>query len=975
MMSGSRMLLCFLLLAVSASAHAAAKQTDVISLDGQWQIIFDADNKSRELRLFESEKFLARDDRRLIEVPSVWERIEKDYEGVAVYHRTFDVPARWQGKIVHLAFDAVNYRAEVYVNDNVVGVHEGGFTPFRFRVDSMLEVGQENVVTVRIVGPVLLQLDKVIDGMIAKETPQWRGGITGGIWQSVRLEASGNHYIDDVYIEPDIHRNEARVTLQLNNFDEFASDEQVRLSVVDKSQRDRTVASTVADIKLQPGKNTWSGTLAIPDAKYWSPDAPNLYLLKVEISEDGQSSDAVSEQFGLREFTVKNKRFYLNGEEIFLKAVFLEGQYPVGVGVPADIELARKEIRRAKEAGFNMIRPWRRPPPPEWMDLADEMGVMLIGSPVVECMDLPVSSPDLPGRVMYEIRQSILRDRNRASVVMWELFNELRRPILKQMMHESVMTARDTDPSRLIYDESGGWAFGAKMYLPYEREYQYFNDVHEYPGPAMNNQWMDRFLAVAYDEDERRAMGIDARPIGHNVKPDVTTFISEIGYGSYPDFTTVNQKFRDSGNPILPAMRDHLKLEAQTSAVIEAELSDIYPSPQAFYLEQQHIHGLANARMVEAARSNPRVAGYCIHALTGGDWVLGAGLLDLWREPKEEVYARTKAANQPRILSIRTWPRNAYQGSPVKVNVLGINDIDPVDGALTVTVRSADNTVVWEETKPARLNQYVNELLVASVNTDDLEGTYTVDARFTDERGNLIAANAYDIDVFSLKVPDVGNFAVLDQTGKLTNFLDEHGLSYSNFSSAASVDTPVFVAMAPRPNSVQEDANQALTDFVRKGGVAYYVQFPFSPGNWKDGMRTFGRAQNMPIDFGMKASVGLWGGMSHVIPDHPLFDGLPVKRAMYGIYENVRADHTAVDISGDKIVKMVANDNMPNMNINYRHYLGTGDVWVGSDVTVVDYGEGKLVVSTMKLLNNLRADPVADKIMLNMLEMATGGQE
>ena len=128
---------CLLIFSICSTAQAAGVRNEALSLDGVWQIIFDDQNVGRNQRLFRSEIFFSHENRRSIDVPSVWERVEKDYEGVGFYYRTFEVPAAWDGKIVHLAFDAVNYRAEVYLNDNVVGAHEGGFTPFRFRVDSM----------------------------------------------------------------------------------------------------------------------------------------------------------------------------------------------------------------------------------------------------------------------------------------------------------------------------------------------------------------------------------------------------------------------------------------------------------------------------------------------------------------------------------------------------------------------------------------------------------------------------------------------------------------------------------------------------------------------------------------------------------------------------------------------------------------------------------------------------------------------
>ncbi|MCP4046149.1 MAG: hypothetical protein GY732_09195, partial [Gammaproteobacteria bacterium] len=206
-------LLCFFVLfgTIIPNAHAAREYGETLPLDGVWQIVFDHENQSRDQELFKSANFLAREDIRDIHVPSVWERIEKDYEGVAVYRKAFNLPENWRGRVIHLSFDAVNYRAEVYVNDHVVGVHEGGFTPFDFRIDSMLNAGQENVITLRVLGPILLDTEKVIDGMGAMETPQWRGGITGGIWQSVRLIASGKNHINDIFIEGDFRNKNAKI--------------------------------------------------------------------------------------------------------------------------------------------------------------------------------------------------------------------------------------------------------------------------------------------------------------------------------------------------------------------------------------------------------------------------------------------------------------------------------------------------------------------------------------------------------------------------------------------------------------------------------------------------------------------------------------------------------------------------------------------------------------------------------------------
>ena len=139
-----------------------------ISLNGNWEIVFDHNNEGAQSMWHQDKIFQKIDHKRIIEVPSSWELIEKDYEGVAFYRYNFDVPENWEGKIIRLQFDAVNYLSEIWLNDEVVGYHEGGFTPFEFRVDKLIKAGTENVLILRVVGPIILS-DKKIDGVGIQE--------------------------------------------------------------------------------------------------------------------------------------------------------------------------------------------------------------------------------------------------------------------------------------------------------------------------------------------------------------------------------------------------------------------------------------------------------------------------------------------------------------------------------------------------------------------------------------------------------------------------------------------------------------------------------------------------------------------------------------------------------------------------------------------------------------------------------------
>ncbi|MCX6905498.1 MAG: hypothetical protein NTW03_18880, partial [Verrucomicrobia bacterium] len=408
-------LLSALLLVQLAAHQAAAVSTEVrnsLSLDGVWQIVFDRTNEGGA-KQWVREKTFPREQQREISVPSCWELIENDYEGVAFYRHMFKVPKSWQGKIVRLHFDAVNFRAEVWLNDSAVGFHEGGFTPFEFRVDELLEFDGENTLIMRVVGPILMQ-DKRVDGIGPMETPQWRGAITGGIWQSVRLIATGDVYAKDVFIETRLSDNTATFHTELEHGGEKTVLVQVETTI---RSGDQTVAQTSKTLSLKPGSTLQSWALKIPAPICWSPDNPHLYRAEVSVRCDGAASDFWTTTFGMREFTMRDKTFCLNGKPLYLKAAFFEGLYPVKLAYPDNREMAIREIQLAKEAGFNMIRPWRKPPPPMWLDLADEMGVLTVGSLAVECMDFPVESARLPGWVENEVRESIRRDRSRTCVV------------------------------------------------------------------------------------------------------------------------------------------------------------------------------------------------------------------------------------------------------------------------------------------------------------------------------------------------------------------------------------------------------------------------------------------------------------------------------------------------------------------------------------------------------------------------------
>ncbi|WP_430814981.1 sugar-binding domain-containing protein [Carboxylicivirga sp. RSCT41] len=960
----------FLFITIGACAQT---DTNTISLNGRWNIIFDDTNEGIEKQWYLNEVFSTLNSK-TIEVPSCWEETEKNYEGVGFYTREVNIPASWEGKIVEIEFDAVNYYSEVWVNEQVLGFHEGGYTPFSFRIDKLLKYGEENTIMVRVVSPIILT-DKRIDGMGRQEVPMWRGAIAGGIWQGVKLSAKGHTYLADVFIEPRIASDEVVLNMCINNADAYASNKQVKIRIEDS---DGIVVSEHSEaIEALPGKNEISRILKIDHVNYWSTDDPYLYKAIVHIEGEKTNEDTWSHKFGMREFSVENDVFTLNGKPIYLKAAFFEGLYPVKLAYPDSREMAIKEILLAKEAGFNMIRPWRKPAPPMWLDLCDSLGVLTVGSLVTECMLRPISTPRLSHMVENELRETILNNRNRTCIVQWELFNEINRPILAQMLNSMSVLARELDPSRMILDESGGWGEGANIYLPNERIPKKFNDIHHYSGSQVCEAEFDGYLATAKTEEEKKALGLTGvKSYGKHVVPGMMTYLSEVGYGSTPDLTANNKIFEEKGNSIVAPTLYHKELnEGYIAALDKTGFDKIYPNVRDLYLEEQKIHGMANKRMLEATRLNTTVKGYCVHALVGGDWVIGAGLLDLWRNPKTLVYDLTKAANQPQIAPIRILPRNVYADKGMQLQVFGVNESTDEKVQVEVKVLDDNQKVVWSEDLNVSFLSGISTFIDSHLDTKSLSGSYSVEVKISDEAGKLITENEQAFDVFNqsqLKLPDV-QIAVLDPEGSLKAFLGAKGLKYVEFSQSLNSDIPVLVGKVNKKNKAFTDKVLEVKDFVKKGGYAVFLETTGNRVPGFDRVLDEVSTEALPLNAEMLAkwaTRGGWAAKTHIVTEHPVFNELPTNMIMHGVYENVHPVEAMSKQEGTYIAGMIGYDHFPNHDDMLRHYNGPGEVWWAADVLEANIGKGQMLMSTLRIIDFLDKDPVAEKLLYNMMNYA-----
>ena len=967
------------------------KRIDINYLNGEWDIIYDYDNSGKNKK-YNSDEGFSNGEIEKIQVPSVWERFKKDYEGVVYYRKRFKIDKSKKDKKIHLNFNASNYITEVFVNNNSVGYHEGGFTPFNFNIEHVVDFEKDNTLIVKVIGPITIQ-DKVIDGIGQMETPQWRGSYTGGIWQDVFLSYTGQTHIKDVFINANHNNGDVKVNTEIIN---GLGDGLYRLvsKINDSNKSDELIELKNSNLSVINITD-----IEVNNHKLWSPKNPFIYDIKIilEKAEIIQNDtiyyklDEVNEKFGFREFTVKKNKFYLNNEPIYLKAVFFEGLYPVKLSYPDSKEMMIKEILMAKKAGFNMIRPWRKPPPKEWLHLADSIGVLTVGSMAIECMDMPIETAYLPKRVENEITESILRDRNHPSIVQWELFNEIRRPVLANMLKPMSLKARELDPTRLILDESGGWAEGANLYLPYSTQAFKFNDIHNYPGPNINNNKFDGFLTIGNTKEENKLMGLNARTPGRNVVPNIPSYVSEIGYGSLPDLEENELEFINKGNPITYPYLYHLRFNKEIKEKLnETGLIKLFKNASSFYKKQQEIHGIANKRMLEAIRSNDNVIGYCVHALTAGDWIIGAGLLDLWRNPKGLAYEKTKEGNMSKIAVLRTGKRNYYSGENVEFSTTIINEnkdeINKIKFSVDKILGKKIEKTIYTNEFLSDVKNGITELEKIQLGNSLDNGEYQIKVSLINN-GSVDYSTTINFDVFfvdrrnkNLKV------ALVKEDKKLTDFLKKYNISYEIFNEKTDNSTTVIINQSDSEFISSKDGNitqksntniksnfkkliENINLFVADGGNAIFLKIPGKTRKRIGPNLTFvaDGIDYLPQKPIKNISQGLWDGILHINSKHKFFKNLPVNVNMSGVYENIAPTISLRDFKGENIVQTIAFDRIPDGNILKRNYIGSGEVWSGSDLSIAKHGKGEMILSTLKLIENLNYDPVSEIVLLNII--------
>lgn len=383
------------------------KTRDLIDLSGIWK--FNFENEKEEM----------------IAVPGSFNdqvvgHDKKNYVGNLIYQKDFLIKEEMLLNEIFLRFGSVTHIAKVYINNELVGTHKGGFTPFEFNINRYVKEGENRL---KVIVSNKLDYTSLPVGNYSNENGQEKVDENfdffnyAGIHRPVKLWIKPKQHIDDIVITYEVNKNNAKVSFDVKT---NVENPKLKISILDEKN---TVVSTDG---------------VITNVRLWEPLNAYLYKAKVELlSNDGKVIDEYTEEFGIRTVEVRDNKFLINGKSFYFKGFGRhEDSYIHGRGL--DEVLNVSDINRMKWLGANSFRTSHYPYSEEMMRLADREGFVVIdettavglmanfGFDLIGTTEKKNTWEKINTKEAHEqvIRELIDRDKNYACVVMWSIANE-----------------------------------------------------------------------------------------------------------------------------------------------------------------------------------------------------------------------------------------------------------------------------------------------------------------------------------------------------------------------------------------------------------------------------------------------------------------------------------------------------------------------------------------------------------------------
>lgn len=599
--------------------------------DGPWQFYTDPD-ASLAPGSFDGYAGAADSGGRDITVPAPWQAQRadlRDYAGVGWYVRDFELPAGWRGsdRCAWLHFGAVDYRADVWVNGQRLGSHEGGYLPFEFDATHALRGGTNRLV-------VRVEDMAEIFNEIPHGKQSWYGMLSG-IWQPVWLELRPQLHIAYVRITPDAASG--RVSLDVGLNETGAGAVTMRGEILGPS------GAVVATFE------TTEPTFAVdvPGPALWDVARPNLYTALVRLGASGDTCEAT---FGFRTIETRDGKLLLNGQPVYLRSALDQDYYPELISTPPSYDYIEKEMRQALDMGFNCLRVHIKVADPRYYEAADRLGLLI-------WTELP-NHARLTEQSTRHARETItgmvLRDWNHPSIVVWTIINEnwgldITSPEQRAWLAAEYDWLKGFDPSRLVVDNSACWgnAHVVTDLLDFHNYYSmpdHFNQWREWVTTFARRPWWTYAHLYRNYTEVRQFMKdpwhVTERPPALEVRRrgDEPLIVSEFGNWGLPDLEQLYAGYSGREPWWFETGHDWGEGVAYPHGIEERfrtyHMGRAFGTMKALIRASQRLQTEAFKAQIEEMRRHAAIQGYVVTEFTDVHWEAN-GILDMHRNPKQ----------------------------------------------------------------------------------------------------------------------------------------------------------------------------------------------------------------------------------------------------------------------------------------------------------------------------------------------------
>ena len=448
-------LLLGFLLTVGGMCYAAGGMRSVISFDSDWRF-FKGDAGGAQTILFDDSKW------REVDTPHDWS-IEGPFAasnptggaggylpaGVGWYRKHFTLPKEYAGRRIFVEFDGVMANSDVWINGAHLGRRPYGYVSFGYELtkDLFVGTGRFNVLAVR------------ADNS-RQPASRWYTG--AGIYRHVRLViVDPVHFVrwGSFVTTPTITRSQATVRVQGRMINQSEKPREVAVAITLVSPAGKSAGTVRTRPRVIPADSTvdFQEDLVVAHPSLWHMDRPDLYRAVLEIRSANAVLDNETVTFGIRDARfAAESGFWLNGKNVKIKGVCLHHDGSAfGAAVPLGVW--ERRLRQLRELGVNAIRTAHNPPAPEFLDLCDRMGFLVMDE-LFDCWTVGKTPFDyhlyFSEWAHTDLRDTVLRDRNHPSIILYSAGNEIhdtpKEELAKRILAGLVEVFHQADPSRPV---------------------------------------------------------------------------------------------------------------------------------------------------------------------------------------------------------------------------------------------------------------------------------------------------------------------------------------------------------------------------------------------------------------------------------------------------------------------------------------------------------------------------------------------